>query len=607
MVPALTQQLHTFKGRVSALRNMLPVLKLVWKSGPLLMSLGIGLRLIASVVPVAALWVGKLIVNYVVDSNKAQGSAHGNIWVLLGCEFLLAVIGNIFGRAIDYCDARLADEFTREVSLRIMRHASKLDLQSFEDPVFYDKLERARVQATDRVAMLSGIGRLLQQTITLISLAVGVIAYSPGLFFLLVLCVIPAFLGESHYAFVGYNLAHTLTPVKRELDYLRVLGTSKESAKEVKIFGLGDHLRNRFDQLTGKVIQENKSLSRRRLVWGSVLGMLGSVGYYGAYVLLVFRAVKGEMTIGDLTFLGGSLLGCANQLSMLFSTFASIADQALFLNDLLEFFAVKPRIRSRVNALPAPRPIRKGFEFRNVCFNYPGSERLILNNLNFHIEAGERIALVGENGQGKTTLVKLLSRLYDPTSGEILLDGVDLRDYDVDDLHKEIGVIFQDFMRYDLAARDNIGVGRIDLNLDDQALTEAARKSGASDVLAKLPNGLNQILGRRFEGGVDLSGGEWQKFALARAYLRDSQVLILDEPTSSLDAAAEYEVFERFAELTRGRTALFISHRLSTVKMADRIVVIEDGHVREQGTHQELIDHGGRYAELFEMQAANYR
>ena len=391
------------------------------------------------------------------------------------------------------------------------------------------------------------------------------------------------------------------------MDYLRVLGTSKESAKEVKVFGLGDHLRNHFDQLAGAVIEKNKNLNRRRLAWGSLLGMIGSVGYYAAYTLLVLRAFKGQMSVGDLTFLGGSLLGCANQLSMLFSTFSSIADQALFLTDLLEFFAVKPRIRSRAHALPAPRPIRDGYEFRNVCFNYPGSSRLILNKINFRIEAGERIALVGENGQGKTTLVKLLSRLYDPTSGKILLDGADLRDYDLEDLHREIGVIFQDFMKYDLTARENIGVGRIGQVKDDVLLREAAHKSGATDVLAKLPGGLDQVLGRRFEGGVDLSGGEWQKFALARAYLRDSQVLILDEPTSSLDAAAEYEVFERFAELTRGRTALFISHRLSTVRMADRIVVIEDGGVSEDGTHQQLIDNGGRYAQLFEMQAASYR
>ncbi len=450
-------------------------------------------------------------------------------------------------------------------------------------------------------------GRLLQQIVTLISLSAGVILYSPLLFLLLVVCVIPAFLGESHFAFLGYNLAHSLTPVRRELDYLRVLGTSKESAKELKVFGLGSYLSERFDRLTGEVIQKNKSLVRRRLGWGSLLGVVGSFGYYAAYALLVFRALRGEMKVGDLTFLAGALAGCTSQIQMLFSTFSSIADQALFLSDLLEFFAVKPRIQSRPHAIPAPRPIREGFEFRNICFHYPGSSRLVLNNLNFRIGMGERIALVGENGQGKTTFVKLLSRLYDPTSGSIFLDGVDLRDYNVDDLHREIGVIFQDFMRYDLPARENIAVGRIELIDDDASLRRAALKSQADDVIAKLPEDLNQMLGRRFEGGVDLSGGEWQKFALARAYLREAQVLILDEPTSALDAAAEFEVFKRFAELTNGKTAVLISHRFSTVRMSDRIVVIEMGGVREQGTHKQLIDRGGSYARLFEMQAANYR
>jgi len=420
-------------------------------------------------------------------------------------------------------------------------------------------------------------------------------------------CVIPSFLSESHFAFLGYDLAHKLTPLRREMDYLRTLGTSKESAKEVKVYGLGDHLRSRFDELTTELITKNKFLAQRRLKWCFGLGMIGSAGYYLAYAVLVFRALRGQMTVGDLTFLAGALAACTTQIQSLFSTFSSIADQTLFLTDLLDFFTVKPRIESKPYALPAPRPIRDGFEFRNVSFSYPGSSRLILNNLNFRMEAGERIALVGQNGQGKTTFVKLLSRLYDPTAGAIFLDGVDLRDYKVEDLHREIGVIFQDFMRYDLPARENIGVGRIELYRDDPSLRYAARQSRADEVLAKLPLDLDQMLGRRFEGGVDLSGGEWQKFALARAYLREAQVLILDEPTAALDAAAELEVFERFAELTEGRTVLLISHRFSTVRMSDRIVVIEGGRISEQGTHRQLIDRGGRYARLFEMQAANYR
>jgi ATP-binding cassette subfamily B protein len=287
--------------------------------------------------------------------------------------------------------------------------------------------------------------------------------------------------------------------------------------------------------------------------------------------------------------------------------FSHIADQALHLTDLVDFLKVQPNIRSKPNALPIPRPIRAGFEFKNVCFHYPGTSRLILNNMNFRLRPGEHVALVGENGQGKTTLVKLLARLYDPTSGVILLDGTDLREYSVEELHKEIGVIFQDFVRYDMPARMNIGVGRIDHVDDDDALWAAAEKSRADRLLTRFAGGLDQMLGRRFEGGVDLSGGEWQKFALARAYLRDAQVLILDEPTAALDAVAESEVFARFDDLSRDKMALLISHRFSTVRKSDRIVVLEDGQIYEEGTHDQLVARHGRYANLFELQAASYR
>jgi ATP-binding cassette subfamily B protein len=489
----------------------------------------------------------------------------------------------------------------------VMEHAAQLDLASFEDPAFHDKLERARVQATDRIGMLSAMGRLLLQSITLISLSIGVIVYSPWLFALLVICVAPAFTGESHFAFRGYTLAHGLTPVRRELDYLRVLGTSKESAKEVKIFGLGGHLRNRYATLTDEVIRKNRELTRKRLWWGSALAIIGSLGYYGSFAYLVWRTLLGEMSVGTLTFLAGAIAGSSSQLQSVFSLFSSISDQALFLTDLVDFLAVQPRIQSKPNAIPAPRPIREGFEFRDVSFHYPDSTRMVLDHLNFRVEPGEHIALVGENGQGKTTLVKLMARLYDPTDGQVLLDGVDLREYNVEDLHREIGIIFQDFVRYDMPARMNIGVGRIGEANNDEALWAAAKKSRADGTLERLGGGLDQMLGRRFEGGVDLSGGEWQRFALARAYLRDAQVLILDEPTASLDAVAESEVFARFADLSQGNTAILISHRFSTVRKAGRIVVLEGGRIREQGTHDQLVTIRGRYARLFELQAANYR
>jgi ATP-binding cassette subfamily B protein len=591
--------------RRAALRNVPPVLRLVWDAAPAVVASGIVLRLLSALIPVAMLAISKFIIDIV--ASRHSGAIPIQMWWLLAAEFLLASLNQLLGRSIDYTDARLADEFTREVSLRVIRHSTELDLASFEDPGFHDMLERARQQATDRIGMLNAMGRLLLQSITLISLSVGVVFYSPWVFLLLVICVVPAFIGESHFAFLGYALAHEITPVRREVDYLRIIGTSKENAKEVKLFGLGGHLLQRYTELTSDIIRKNIKLTRRRLGWGSAFAVIGSIGYYGSYVFLVWQAMRGRITVGTLIFLTGAIAASSTQLQGVFSLFSHISDQALFLTDLVEFLKVRPKIQSRANALPAPRSIQEGFEFRNVSFHYPGGTQLVLKNLNFRLHPGEHVALVGENGQGKTTLVKLLARLYDPTGGAIYLDGIDLRDYNVEELHQEIGVIFQDFVRYDMPARMNIGVGRIEGADDDQALWTAARKSGADRLLSRFPDGLDQMLGRRFEGGVDLSGGEWQKFALARAYLRDAQVLILDEPTAALDAVAESEVFARFADLSRGKMALLISHRFSTVRTSDRIVVLADGQIYEEGTHDQLVANGGRYASLFELQAASYR
>ena len=591
--------------RLAALRNVPPVLRLVWDAAPKVVAGGIALRVTSALIPVAMLAISKSIIDLIKAGHAT--AMPPEMWWLLGAEFVLAATNQLLGRTIDYTDARLADEFTREVSLRLIRHATRLDLETFEDPAFHDVLERARQQATDRIGMLNAMGRLLLQSITLISLATAVVFYYPWLFLLLVICTVPAFMGESHFAFLGYSLAHEITPVRRELDYLRIIGTSKEHAKEVKLFGLGGHLHQRYASLTGGIIRKNINLTRHRLVWGSLFAVFGSVGYYGSYVFLVWQALLGRITVGTLILLTGAIAGASTQLQGVFSLFSHIADQALHLTDLVDFLKVQPTIRSRPDALAVPRTIRTGFEFRDVSFHYPGSSRLVLKNLNLRLEPGEHVALVGENGQGKTTLVKLLARLYDPTAGAIYLDGVDLREYSVEELHKEIGVIFQDFVRYDMPARMNIGVGRIEQVDDDEALWTAAEKSRADRLLTRFAGGLDQMLGRRFEGGVDLSGGEWQKFALARAYLRDAQVLILDEPTAALDAVAESEVFARFDDLSRGKMALLISHRFSTVRKSDRIVVLEDGQIYEEGTHDQLVARHGRYASLFELQAASYR
>jgi ATP-binding cassette, subfamily B, bacterial len=593
--------------RLSALKNVPPVLKIVWQAGPLVVSLGLLFRLVSSLLPLVTLWITKLIIDHIVSIVTAHQPVPTVLWWLVAAEFGVALFSSLITRGTDYLDVLLADKYTRHVSIEVMKHAAELDLIAYEDPVYYDRLERARVQATDRLGMIQSIGRLVQQVITAASLSISILVFSPWLLLLLVGGLLPAFLGESHFAFLGYALNFRQTPVRRELDYLRVLGGSREAAKELKLFGLRQFLVNRFTKLSGDIYEQNVSLARRRLIAGSFLSMIGTLGYYAAYAYVIWRTVVGALSIGTLTFLAGAIVQASSNIQQIFSTLSSIADQALFLTDLLAFFQMQPTIRSKPNALPAPRPIRLGFEFHDVSFRYPGASRLVLNRLNFRLHVGERVALIGENGEGKTTLVKLMTRLYDPTEGHILLDGIDLREYDLEDLYGEIGVIFQDFMRYEMTARENIATGKIEDVNRLQLLKDAAEKSMADEVIERLPRNYDQMLGRRFEGGVDLSGGEWQKVALARAYLRDAQVLILDEPTAALDARSEYEVFKRFAELTAGKTALFISHRFSTVRMADRIVVLENGRIAEDGTHDQLSALGGRYAEMFELQAASYR
>jgi ATP-binding cassette, subfamily B, bacterial len=597
-----------WRDRLGALKNVPPVLRIVWDSGPWVVVAGLICRVGVALVPVSTAAVTGYIVGAVANIFMGKTTAEASyLWWAAALEFGLTVAGNTLGRISDYYDGVLADRYMRHVSIQVMDHASQLDLQAYENPVFYDRLERARVQATDRLGMIQSIGRLFQQVITTISLSLAILYFSPWLLLVLVCCLLPAFLGESHYAFLSYAKNFRQTPAKRELDYLRQVGGSKEAAKELKLFGLSRFLTDRFTSISNRILDENLALLRRRLIGVTLLSTLSTTGYYGAYVWVIFQTVNRVFDIKTFSFLVQTILNVQSNISQLFSTLAGIADQALFLTDLLAFFEMTPTVQSKPNALPAPRPIRQGFEFRNVSFHYPGTERLILDGLNFRLDPGERIALIGQNGQGKTTIVKLITRLYDPTEGQVLLDGVDLREYDIEDLCREVGVIFQDFMRYEMTARENIAVGRIEFLPKLNKIREAAEKSLADGVISKLVGGYEQMLGRRFEGGVDLSGGEWQKLALARAYLRDAQVLILDEPTAALDARAEFEVFARFNELTTDKMALVISHRFSTVRMAERIIVLENGSIAEEGSHDRLMARGGTYAGMFELQASSYR
>jgi ATP-binding cassette subfamily B protein len=597
---------NAWSDRIRALKNVPPVLRFVWESGPTVVFWNIAIRIVVSFLPVGIGIIGRFIIDGV-NRIRMHEPLPVHFWWLVGGEMALAVLTGIMSRAVDYFDSLLADRYTHHVSVEVMKKAAALDVTVYEDPVFYDRLERARVQATDRLAMIQQMGRLLQQSVTAIAFSAVLIKYSPFLLLLLIAGVIPAFLGESHFAFLTYAKNFRQTPARRQMDYLRQVGGSKEAAKELKLFNLSGFLTERFTSLSKNIYEENVALNRRRLFWGGLLAMVGQLGYYSAYIYSIYKTIQGHYSVGDLTLITAAIQQSMSNIQQAFSTASGVADQALFLTDLIAFFEMKPKVESKANALPAPRPIVKGFEFRNVSFAYPGSERRVLSNFDFTLSPGERVALIGENGQGKTTIVKLITRLYDPTEGQILLDGVDLREYDLDDLHSEIGVIFQDFMRYEMTARENIAVGRVETSHTERQIQDAAERSLAAGVIGKLSQGYEQMLGRRFEGGVDLSGGEWQKLALARAYLRDAQMLILDEPTAALDARSEFEVFERFAELTTGKMALLISHRFSTVRMADRIVVLEGGRLVEEGSHTDLMTLGGRYAAMFEMQAASYR
>ena len=608
----------TWRERLGALRNLPPFLAMVWNSSRLLTATTVAVRLVRALLPIATLFVGKLIIDEVVQlthltaqpvglASWLRSGLLGRLEALLLAEFALAVAADLLGRLVSLVDGLLSDRVSNDASVRLMEHAATLDLADFEDAAFQDRMDRARMQASGRMSLMGQLFGQAQDIVTVVTFAAGLVVYAPWLIVLLAIALVPSFLGEAHFNALSYALSFLRTPQRRELDYVRQVAASADTAKEVKIFGLSSFLIDRYRTISRDTYDASRRLALRRAVWGSGFAALGTIAYYAAYAYIAWRAVTGSITIGDLTFLAASFLRLRGLLEGLLTGFSSTAGQALYIDDLFSFLRTEPGIRSPEQALPFPDPVRQGFVFDDVGFRYPGAERWAVRHLSFALAPGEVVALVGENGAGKTTLVKLLARLYDPVEGRILLDGRDLREYDLDALRAAIGVIFQDFVRYNLPAADNIAVGRIEARDDRERIRAAAEASLADGVVAKLPDGYDQMIGKRFRNGVDLSGGEWQKMAIARAYMRNAQVLILDEPTAALDARAEYEVFQRFRELSAGRSAVLISHRFSSVRMADRILVLSDGKVEASGTHADLLAAGGRYAELFELQAAGYR
>ena len=596
-----------FLESIQALKLLPPFFRMIWRTSPRLTFWNVFLRLFKAAIPVAQLYVGKLIIDEVIRLISAPEKDFTQLWWWIGFELGLAVLSEVLNRLISLSDALLGDLYANHSSVELMHKAATLDLGMFEDSEFYDKLERARRQTTGRVVLMSMVLNQLQDLITILFLAGGLIAFEPWLIAILIVAVLPSFISEAYFSRSSYSLVRSWTPQRRELDYLRYIGASVETAKEVKVFGLEKFLSGRFSKIATEYYKANRIIAIRRTMWGMVLQILSVLAYYGAYILIIIKTVGGILTVGDLTFLSGSFNRLQNQLQNLLSTFNRITESALYLQDYFDFLAIVPMIKDAPDAIDAPAEIREGIRFDKVGFKYPGTEIWAVRNISFTLVAGEKLALVGENGAGKTTLVKLLARMYDPSEGGIYLDGIDIRKFKITSYRQMISVIFQDYVRFSFIASENVSIGQVTETDNMEQIRHSAEKSLADPVIQKLPGGYKQMLGKRFAEGIDLSGGEWQKVALARAYMRDAQLVILDEPTAALDARAEFEVFKRFSELTKGKTAVIISHRFSTVRMADRILVLKNGEMLEIGTHEELLAANHLYAELFNLQAQGYQ
>ncbi|WP_286760938.1 ABC transporter ATP-binding protein [Salegentibacter sp. UBA1130] len=597
----------SFKGSFASLKFVPRFFKEIRKVNPLLFYANVLARTINAILPVVILIVGKLIIDEVVLQIAAEEKDLDRLWLLVAAEFGLAILSDLMSRAISLTDGLLGDQYSIDTSVRIIKKTSELNLDQLEDSEFYDKLERARQQTTGRVGLMSNILTQAEDLVVIFTLLAGVVAFEPWLIILLVVSVVPTIINEIKFSGTSYSLARSWTQERRELDYLRYVGASDVTAKEVKLFGLSDYLANRFKNLSDTYYLMSKKLAKQRAGWGSVFNVIGTGAYYGAYLLIVFRTVAGIFTIGDLTFLSGSFNRLRSKLQGFFTRFTAITESALYLQDYFEFLDLKYSDETSEEKLPLPKKIKKGFEFKNVGFKYPKSEAWVVRNINFELKAGEKLAFVGENGAGKTTLIKLLLRFYEPTEGEILLDDIPVKEYNQSQYQQYFGVIFQDFVKFELTLRENIAMGEIEEIGNQNRIDSAAQKSLANEVISDMPRGYDQQLGKRFKQGKDLSGGQWQKIAIARAYMKDAEVLILDEPTSALDARAETEAFDRFIKLTEGKTAVIISHRFSTVRIADRIMVLKNGAVLEIGTHQELMQNDMLYAELFNLQAQGYQ
>ncbi|MBF8255896.1 MAG: ABC transporter related [Anaerolineales bacterium] len=594
-----------------AAHNIRRAFGLVWEAhhtGTLLMALW---TIIGGLLPLAQAYIAKLIVDGVVNSLRAEASPMEGLRVVapfLLAEFVLVVLQAGVAQARSLTEHILHSRLNLTINTRIIRKSLDLDLAYFENAEYYDKLQNARREADWRgLQIMNGGFYLIQNLLTLASFAVVLFGFNAWLALLLFVATVPAFIAQSNYADLNFRVISWRAPEARKLNYLEYLLTDYDAVKEVKLFALGEPLLGRYATLFWTFLREDQSIAQRRSLASLGWGLLATLTYYGAYFWIVLQTLEADITLGDMTLYLMIFRNSQNTFESIFWGLSEMYENGLFMSNLFAFLELEPRIRATPTPMPPPSSDQRGVEFRGVSFRYEGHDDWALRDVNLTIGPGEKIALVGPNGAGKTTLIKLLARLYDPTEGQILFNGVDLRDLDPGELRRRIGVIFQDFVHYHLAASENIGFGQIEALGDRPRIEASAVKSGAHPVITALPEGYETILGRWFAKGRDLSGGEWQKIALGRAFMRSCDILVLDEPTAALDAENEYQVFQQFRQLTEEKMAILISHRFSTVRMADRIYVLDDGQLREQGTHEELLARDGIYARLFTLQAQSYR
>jgi ATP-binding cassette subfamily B protein len=614
---------QSVRGTLAALPR---VLELVWEASP---GITVGLfatTLVAGVIPAASAYTSKLLVNSVVAGigvhvfhrpdriTLSAGPLHSPlvttteaIVVVAIVQLLLFALSSLLSTLRNISQQLLQNAVTVRIQLMVMEKAASLDLAFYEDPAHYDLLRRAQNDSINRpVMMISTAFGLVQTALTFVTMIALLLGVSPLLALLALASPIPAFIADTRYGWRGYNIARWGSRLLRRMNYLVQLVTTDSYAKEVKLFELGDYFIERYRLIAEAFYGSQRRLVTRRYLIGFAWGLLSTLATSVTYLYVALQAIAARLTLGDLTLYTTAAQSVQGSIQGILSGFSAMYEHNLYLNNLFELMESKPELTAPAHPRPLPQPSRGEITFENVSFAYPGAEGNALTDLSFVARPGETIAVVGRNGAGKTTLFKLICRLYDPTAGRILIDGVDIRELEPDELRAQIGAMFQDYVTYQATAAENIGLGNLPALTDRPAIMTASERAGADELIASLPEGYDTALGKWFDLGVNLSGGEWQKVALARAFMRATPILLLDEPTSALDAQAEYDLFERLRVLTAGRTAIYISHRFSTVRRADRILFLEQGRLVEQGTHEELIALEGRYAHLFRLQASAY-